>query len=45
MRDFDISELANECFGGEDSYAGQGMVQMRTQKWRNAYLVLYERKH
>jgi ubiquitin carboxyl-terminal hydrolase 9/24 len=45
VRDFDISELANECFGGEDSYLGQGMVQMKTQKWRNAYLVIYERKN
>lgn len=45
VRDFDPAELPNECFGGEESYLGQGMVQMRTQKWRNAYLVLYERKN
>ena len=45
VRDFDISELANECFGGEDSYIGQNMVSIKTQKWRNAYLTVYERKN
>jgi hypothetical protein len=45
VRDFDVSELANECFGGEDSFGGGGIMQMRTLKWRNAYMLLYERKN
>lgn len=45
VSDFDINELENECFGGEDGFTGQGMMQMRSQKWRNAYLVIYERKN
>ena len=43
VRDFDISELANECFGGEDTFMGANMINMKTQKWRNAYLTVYER--
>jgi len=45
VSDFDINELENECFGGDDGFTGQGMMQMRSQKWRNAYLVIYERKN
>lgn len=45
VSDFDITELENECFGGDDGFTGQGMMQMRSQKWRNAYLVIYERKN
>jgi len=45
VRDFDIADLANECFGGEEAFGGQGMMQMKTQKWRNAYLLIYERKN
>ena len=26
VRDFDVSELANECFGGEDSFGSNGMM-------------------
>lgn len=44
VRDFDPSDLPAECFGGEEYFFGNGMGQMRTQKWRNAYLVVYERK-
>ena len=43
VRDFDINELANECFGGEDTFMGANMMSMKTQKWRNAYLTVYER--
>ena len=45
VRDFDINELASECFGGEDSYIGANMISIKTQKWRNAYLLMYERKN
>ena len=45
VRDFDLSELASETFGGDETYSGQGMMQMKSQKWRNAYLVIYERKN
>lgn len=44
VRDFDLAELANETFGGDDNFGGN-MMQMRSQKWRNAYIVLYERKN
>lgn len=43
VRDFDINELSKECFGGEDNYYGPGMMQLKTQKLRNAYVLLYER--
>ena len=45
VRDFDFADLANECFGGEEAYSGQGLMNMKTQKWRNAYVVFYERKN
>ena len=45
VRDFDVADLPNECFGGEELYSGQGIMNMKTQKWRNAYLVFYERKN
>ena len=44
VRDFDVADLPNECFGGEEFYSGPGMSNMKTPKWRNAYLVIYERK-
>ena len=39
-----MADLPNECFGGEEFYSGPGMSNMKTPKWRNAYLVIYERK-
>ena len=46
VRDFDISELSNECFGGEDtSFANYSNMNMKMNKWRNAYLLIYERKN
>jgi ubiquitin C-terminal hydrolase len=45
VRDFDIADLPNETFGGFDVFNGQGMMQMKSQKWRNAYIVIYERKN
>jgi len=30
VRDFDINELSNECFGGEDTFMGANMVSMKT---------------
>ena len=44
VRDFDTADIAQECFGGEDTFQGYNMVQMKTMKWRNAYLLIYERK-
>jgi len=29
VRDFDLADLNSECFGGDESYTGQGGVQMR----------------
>lgn len=45
VSDFDISDLGAECFGGEEQFSGMGMKQTRGQRWRNAYLVIYERKN
>lgn len=45
VSDFDIADLGAECFGGEETFTGMGMKQMRAPKWRNAYLVVYERKN
>jgi|LauGreDrversion4_2_1035121.scaffolds.fasta_scaffold10741_1 uncharacterized UBP type Zn finger protein len=44
VRDFDPNDIPSECFGGEDVFQGYNMMQMKTMKWRNAYLLLYERK-
>lgn len=30
VRDFDFADLANECFGGEEAYSGQGLMNMKT---------------
>ena len=45
VRDFDPNDIPTECFGGEDTFTGYNMVQMKTMKWRNAYLLIYERKN
>ena len=45
VRDFDPADIPSECFGGEDTFVGYNMVQMKTMKWRNAYLLIYERKN
>lgn len=44
VRDFDPSDIPQECFGGEDVYTSYNMMQIKTMKWRNAYLLFYERK-
>lgn len=44
VRDFDPNDIPGECFGGEDVYTGYNMQQIKTMKWRNAYLLFYERK-
>ena len=44
VRDFDVNDLANESFGGEETFQGYNMMQMKSMKWRNAYLLFYERK-
>lgn len=44
VRDFDPKEIAAECFGGEDTFTGYNMMQMKSVRYRNAYLLFYERK-
>ena len=44
VRDFDPNDIPAECFGGEDVFTGYNMMQMKNMKWRNAYLLFYERK-
>ena len=44
VRDFDPNDIPTECYGGEDIFTGYNGVQMKTMKWRNAYLLFYERK-
>ena len=44
VRDFDPNDIPGECFGGEDVFTGYNMMQMKSMKWRNAYLLFYERK-
>lgn len=43
VRDFDPNDIPQECFGGEDTFQGYNMM-MKSMKWRNAYLLFYERK-
>jgi ubiquitin C-terminal hydrolase len=45
VREFDPNDIPSECFGGEDVYYGYNMMQLKTMKWRNAYLLFYERKN
>ena len=44
VRDFDPKDIPSECFGGEDTFQGYNMMQVKTMKLRNAYLLFYERK-
>lgn len=44
MRDFDEKDIPAECFGGQETFIGQNMMQMTTEKWRNAYVLVYERR-
>ena len=44
VRDFDQNDIPNECYGGEDTFQNYSMVTMKSMKWRNAYLLFYERK-
>jgi ubiquitin carboxyl-terminal hydrolase 9/24 len=44
VRDFDPKEIPAECFGGEDTFTGYNMMQMKSVRYRNAYLLFYERK-
>jgi len=44
VREFDPADIPAECFGGEDqSFSSTSIMNMRTMKWRNAYLLFYER--
>jgi hypothetical protein len=45
VRDFDPKEIPAECFGGEDTFTGYNMMQMKSVRYRNAYLLFYERKN
>lgn len=45
VRDFDPNDIPSECYGGEDTYSGYNMQSMKSMKWRNAYLLFYERKN
>lgn len=44
VRDFDPKEIPAECYGGEDTFTGYNMMQMKSIRYRNAYLLFYERK-
>lgn len=44
VRDFDPKEIPAECYGGEDTFIGYNMMQVKSMKLRNAYLLFYERK-
>ncbi|CDW78729.1 UNKNOWN [Stylonychia lemnae] len=44
VRDFDPVDIPQECYGGEDTFQGYNMVQIKSMKWRNAYLLFYEKK-
>jgi len=44
VRDFDAKDIPSECFGGEDTFIGYNMMQVKQMKLRNAYLLFYERK-
>ena len=44
VRDFDPKEIPAECFGGEDTFTSYNMMQMKSVRYRNAYLLFYERK-
>lgn len=43
VRDFDPADIPNECYGGEDSFQTSNMMYMKSMKWRNAYILMYER--
>lgn len=44
VRDFDPNDIPSECFGGEETFTGYNMANLKSMKWRNAYLLFYERK-
>lgn len=44
VRDFDPNDISSECFGGEETFTGYNMTNLKSMKWRNAYLLFYERK-
>ena len=44
VREFDPNDIASECFGGEDTFQGYNMMPVKAMKWRNAYLLFYERQ-
>lgn len=44
VRDFDVADIPAECFGGKETFIGQNMMQMTGEKWRNAYVLVYERR-
>ena len=48
VREFEIDDIADECFGGEEKWGSMmsmahPMLNMRSEKSRNAYLLFYER--
>lgn len=44
VRDFDPNDIPGETFGGDEIYTTYNMQQMKSTKWRNAYLLFYTRK-
>ena len=44
VREFDKSDLASECFGGEETLNFGNWQKTALTKCRNAYIVVYKRK-
>jgi len=44
VREFDKNDLANECYGGEETISFGNWQKSAYTKTRNAYIVVYKRK-
>lgn len=44
VREFDKNDLANECYGGEETMNFGNWSKNTMMKFRNAYIVVYKRK-
>jgi hypothetical protein len=44
VREFDKGDLANECYGGEETFNYGNWSKNTLTKSRNAYIVVYKRK-
>jgi hypothetical protein len=44
VREFDKNDLANECYGGEETFNFGNWSKNTLTKSRNAYIVVYKRK-